>query len=169
MKTRKLILWSGIIQILGLLSITLSYIAIMQLKLPERYILFPVLIYIFLLFITGITVSFSIQEKVWLTLYDETVKIKGEDKKSWSKAMEYIAILGNIEAIKLYSKIYPDKVPLKFYPFEGEPVKFRKYWVKTEKNSAMAHKKDDGWFWLINGKPIPESDIKLIYDFPENL
>lgn len=169
MKTRKLILWSGIIQILGLIGMIGSYICIVQFALPREYVAIPFVIYMIMLFISGMIISFSIREKVWLTLYDETVKIKEENKKSWNTTNDYIKMLGNHEAIKLYSQTYPDKVPLKFYPFKGQAIKFRRYWVKTEKNSAIAHKKDNGWFWLINGKPILESDIKLIYDFPENL
>lgn len=171
MKIRKLIMWSGTIQLLLVIIMGLSYILIDNLHYPKMYLVFPILSYMFIVLINYSLLSFSIKEKVWLTLYDETVEIKEKGKKEWDVADDYVKMLGNHEAVKLYKQAYPEKVPLKFYPFEGEPIVGRKYWVKTDTNSALAWiKNNDGiWLWAINGKPIFWADIKLIYDFPENL
>lgn len=108
MKTRKLIKYSAIFNLLAVIIIIALSISIHTNKSHEDLFLLGIIgLLVYLILVSSFIISSSIKGSLWFNTYDNLIEKTEEAKKEWKTANNLIKILGEHEAVKLYRKIHP--------------------------------------------------------------
>lgn len=109
MKTRKLVIWQSVINLISIIIIGVMGVLCYNKILNIGFVLIPFLVWSMVILIQSTILSVQIKDKYWYMAYDELIKAKKEADEEWDKAVGFTRILGEHEAIKLHKEKYPER------------------------------------------------------------
>lgn len=107
MKTRNIILWSAILNFIGLVIVIILIILCYNKTLSSVFLAIPCVISILLFLVSSQMITFTIKDRLFLMTYEQLIAEVEKQSKAWEKAMKMIKVLGEHEAIKLYNDKHP--------------------------------------------------------------
>jgi hypothetical protein len=104
MKTRKLIMWSSVLNLIGLIVLLVLTILIVNGNLKSWTAIIPLVIWFFLVSLQGLSASNAIKDKYWYDAYDDLLLKQANADRAWNNATRFCEIVGNQESVKLWNE-----------------------------------------------------------------